>query len=319
MAFVPAAALDRRYRPARDATSSRGNESVRQFDARPSVSSAFGEEKKSTAGQEATVRNDGSDVAASQTRELPLAALRTRGSAVKKEENDYPVEAANEGQSGRDPASIKKAARPNVDIDGLRRAINESLRKQNENNSRPAATSTTNGQTEKKKAEAEQRRPDVASRAGTFSGTFSNASDSSFGRDFLPNQGVEGGRESSQAVIAQTDPPRIVRLSVPIHEDLDARRQIGRELSKLPEKWGLLASGVGGRSGKPTLLRRDGLKGYLARALDSLGERTDGAPSDPKGCGLRPIIHFSDSFKWQRRPGFRKYWRREGIRSKCAS
>jgi hypothetical protein len=176
--------------------------------------------------REAMAQNDGSAAAAaSPTRALPLSALRIRRSAVKKEENDYSAEVAGDGQSDGNPASVKKPMRPNVDIDGLRRAINESLRKQNENGSRPAAAASMISDQAEKRAvfEAGRHRPGVASRSETSSEASSKTLPE---RGFLPDQGTADSRES-----ARTVSPRIVRLSVPAHEDLDARRQVGRELS----------------------------------------------------------------------------------------
>jgi hypothetical protein len=65
-------------------------------------------------------------------RGLSLSALRDGGAGMRREDKRDHDGRNTEDGSSPDQASAKKVVRPSVDIEGLRRAINESLKKQNE-------------------------------------------------------------------------------------------------------------------------------------------------------------------------------------------
>ena len=139
----------REVAPMRSAPQSRPPTNVRppeqttyREDVRPATDSGM---RREPAASESMARAKPNEARGDGSRGLSLSALRDGGAGPRKEDMRKPVDAIH-GQDAAEMGSAdavvpKKVIRPNVDIEGLRRAINESLRKQNEINAaaNPAA------------------------------------------------------------------------------------------------------------------------------------------------------------------------------------
>jgi hypothetical protein len=94
------------------------------------------------------------------SRGLSLSALRDGGAGAKRED-DRRAAFANEHHDAGDGAEAdpaRKSTKPNIDIEGLRRAINESLRKQNEGHS---ASADLAGRTDVRATSGQNQPPQV--------------------------------------------------------------------------------------------------------------------------------------------------------------
>jgi hypothetical protein len=148
---------------------------------------------------------------------LSLSALRDGGAGPKREDRrgaDATTEHPDQADVSLESAPAKKIARPTIDLEGLRRAINESLKKQSGGTGVVSAHATNERRPSSEEANAEQ------SQSGAGSGA-----------------SIVGG------------PTRSVRLNVPSHEDVDAKEQITRELSKMDAEDASLGMGAKRREG----------------------------------------------------------------------